>query len=372
MTNSADRDLAAAMRSVVESAAEPIDPRDIVDGRVVARHRRLRPLTTALVVVPFVVVAVLIAALVGRDPSPHRDGVIARPPPLPSTTSQTTLHPLVESQILAWTRDGRLVVLDANGRTLRQLAKIRAGQIGVGPSNVVLTPDRTQAIVSWEVGEPGCFFRIGMVPVDGSAPLAAWGEGTSPSFSPDGRRVAWREVNNADCVPQAIVVRDLASGLERRIDVNDRSGYSPAGPWWQSDSRTVLFGAANQALDGSTVAAVAVDADRATSIHDGVATTFECASNTTALAFASQTLGSSALIVATTGNNGGSFPILQCALDGSPPHELARSPVFIFGARPDRQGRHFLAVTQNSKLIEITPGAPPRTLSSEPFQSATW
>ena len=126
---------------------------------------------------------------------------------------------------------------------------------------------------------------------------------------------AWHggEVNNPDCSPQAIVIRDLVSGRERRISVDDRSGYSPAGPWWQSDSRTVLFGAANQALDGSTVVAVALDADRARSISDGIATSFKCASNTTELAFASQTFGSSGLVIATTGNSSVGFPILQCA-----------------------------------------------------------
>ena len=283
----------------------------------------------------------------------------------------STLHALAESQILAWTRNGRLLVLDSNGHELRQLAKIPAGQIGVGPSNVVLTPDRTQAIVSWEVGEPGCFFRIGSVPVDGSSSLTEWGEGTAPSFSPDGRRVAWREVKSSECTDQAIVIRDLASGHERRIRVDDRSGYSSAGPWWR-DNRTVLLGAADQALDGSTVGAVALDADRATSIRDGVATSFQCTSNTTALAFASQVYASSSLIVTAFGDVPTDIPILQCALDGSAPHELARSPVFIYGARPDRRLRHFLSVTQKSKLVEITPGVPVRTLSTEPFQSATW
>ena len=192
MTDGADQELAAAKRSLVESATRPIDPRDIVDGRVIAQRRRRRPVARALVVATFVVAAVLIAELVGRNPSPHTSSVITGPPPAPATTSPNTLHPLAESQIVAWTRLGRLVVLDANGHELRQLAKIRAGQVGVGPSAVVLTPDRTQALVTWEVAEPGCFSRIGVVPVDGSAPLALWGEGTAPSFSPDGqaRRLA--------------------------------------------------------------------------------------------------------------------------------------------------------------------------------------
>ena len=120
------------------------------------------------------------------------------------------------------------------------------------------------------------------------------------------------------------------------------------------------------------VAAVALDADRATSIRDGVATSFQCTSDTTALAFASQVFGSSSLIVASFGDSHVNIPILQCAVDGSPPHEITRSPVFVYGASPDRQRRHFLGITQESKLVEITPGAPLRTLSSGLFQSATW
>lgn len=372
MSDSTDEDLAAAMRSVVESAASPIDPRDIVDGQRVGRRRPGRPVAVALVAASLVVVAVLIGALVARDTSPRRGVVITRPAPSPPTTSTTTLHALAESQIVAWTHDGHLVVLDASGRDLRQLAEVRAGQVGVGPSNVVLTPDRTQAIVTWEVGEPGCFFRIGMVPVDGSAPLADWGEGTTPSFSPDGRRVAWREVKDTECAGQAIVVRDLATGRERRISIDDRSGYSPAGPWWHSDNHTVLLGAADQALAGSTVAALALDADRATSTRDGVAVSFQCDSDTIALAFANQVVGSSDLIVAASGSRDTGYPIVQCTLDGSPPRELVRAPVFIFGARPDERGRRFLAISRDSKLIEIRSGAPPRRLSSELFQSATW
>lgn len=369
MTDSEDRDLSTAMRSIVEAASRPIDPRNVIDSRIVRRHRRSRPVAVALVVATFVVVAAVAAALVVRDPSPNRHAVITQP--APTTRVRNTLQPVPESQIVAWTRTGRLLVLDASGHEVRQLAKIRAGQIGVGPSNVVLTPDRTQAIVSWEVGEPGCFFQIGMVPVDGSGSLATWGEGTSASFSPDGARVAWREVQGPDCTGQAIVIRDLASGRERRISVNDRSGYIPAGPWWR-DNRTVLLGSANQALNGSTVHAVALDVDRATSIRDGLTTSFQCTSNTTALAFASQVFSSSALIVAAFRDSHVDIPILQCLLDGSPPHELTRSPVFVYGARPDRKGQHFLAITQQSKLVEITTGAPVRTLSSELFQSAAW
>lgn len=362
-----DRKLGEAMRTVVETSVSPIDPRRVLDGDLVAQPRNARSVVIG-VLVPLVVVGLVVGVLWGRSSSPHARPSTGSSPTRVSTPTSFAGNPLPSSQIVAWTQKGKLVVLDVRtGHEVRQLTSVPVN-VGTGPSGVLLTPDRTKAIVWWSTAEPGCFDELGMIRVDGRRSMEPLGQGTAPTLSPDGRRLAWREITDPDCVPQALVIRELATGAERRINVSSQAGYSPRGPWWK-DSRTLVFADANLPLTGTAVAAVALDADHARTLADGTPTTFACTTESAALAFGTQPLGSSDLVVTTLDDTG---RILRCSFDGSAPIPLGTSGVFLYSARPDATAQHFLCVTRDNALVEVTPGTPPRAIASGKFQSAAW
>jgi hypothetical protein len=364
----ADRKLGEAMRAVVDSSVAPIDPRRVLEGTVATRRHYVRSAVVG-VLVPLAAVAIVIGVLWGRGSSHHQatrpSGTTPTSASTPTTFAGTSLP---TSQILAWTQKGQLVVLDVrDGHEMRQLTTVPVN-IGTGPSGVLLTPDRTQAIIWWSTAEPGCFEQLGMIRIDGSGGTKSLGKGTAPTLSPDGRRLAWREITDPDCANQSLVIRDLATGAERRIDASGQSGYSPRGPWWK-DNRTLVFADANQPLTGTAVASVALDADQARTLADGKPTSFACTTESAALAFASQPFGSTDLIVTTLDTTG---RILRCSFDGSAPIQLATSDEFFYSARPDATTEHFLCITRDNALVEVTPGSPPRTIAAGKFQSAAW
>ena len=135
-----------------------------------------------------------------------------------------------------------MVVLDGGtGAERRQLAQIGVG-VGVGSSTATVSADHRVVLTSWTSREPGCFFHVGVAPFDGSGTLVEWGRGINPSFSPDGRLVAWREASDGDCAQQALVVRDVTSGVEQRIvlTVAGQGFVTTGGPWWR-DNDTIVF-----------------------------------------------------------------------------------------------------------------------------------
>jgi hypothetical protein len=152
-------------------------------------------------------------------------------PEIPATTMPGT--PPRPTPLVAVGEDGALVVLDG-GSPVRTLASGATG-------GVTLSADRTTA---W-------FEAAGTlmsVPVDGSAPARPVVAGTSPEASPSGARLAY--VSGG-----AVVVRDLATGTERRWTV---AGGPLSSLAWSGDGASLVWVRA-----GTQLMQVAVDAPAA-------------------------------------------------------------------------------------------------------------
>lgn len=165
-------------------------------------------------------------------------------PLLPPTSALPVAPP---TTIVAVTLDGRVVVLDAGGAEVRELANLGDPRVSVpeGPganhvAQVAITPDGATAYYD-TCCEPavGTIFSV---PTDGSRAPTPLAYGLGPAVSPDGRYLAYTAVN-------ALVVRDLVTGDERTFtdaaydqsplfgDVAwSRDGTKVYYPWQQSDA----------------------------------------------------------------------------------------------------------------------------------------
>lgn len=147
---------------------------------------------------------------------------------------------LVPPPNVGWTTDGRLVVRDKSANEIRELSRVQVG-LGIGPGDAFVGIDHKTVIATWTQAEPGCWFRIGTVPVDGSAPVALRGSGTAAVLSPNGESVAWFEASDGDCKEQALVIRKIATGAERRHPLTHTAAsfITPNLRW--NNNRTVVL-----------------------------------------------------------------------------------------------------------------------------------
>jgi dipeptidyl aminopeptidase/acylaminoacyl peptidase len=140
--------------------------------------------------------------------------------------------------VVALTRGGAVRLVDvSNGRTVRTL--VERGVDG----GVTRSPDGTT--VYYGDSGTGCANGwIHIVPADGSSPPKRLVEGTRPSVSPDGTRLAFwtRQSGDTGC-DLSLVVRVPATGAEQRW--TRPNGYFRGGPIeridWSPDGRRLLI-----------------------------------------------------------------------------------------------------------------------------------
>jgi hypothetical protein len=148
-------------------------------------------------------------------------------PEVPATTMWGT--PSRPSPIVAVGTDGAVVALDANdGERIRELAPAPTSGAVVG---VTLSADRTTAwFDTCQRGGPGTVYQV---PVDGSAEPSRVATGSYPEASPTGEQLAY-------LAGRSVVVRDLATGTERRwTDTTGRGRLT----WlaWASDGTELVW-----------------------------------------------------------------------------------------------------------------------------------
>lgn len=160
----------------------------------------------------------------------------------------STIHPHatapITGQAVAWTKDGRLVVLDAVTRVeLRQLGTASLTEDGSAPG-VNVSADGRIAAVWWADRDAECGERLAVVPVDGSHPLAPIGTGFDAAFSPDGKVLAWHQLTGPQCSAQAFMVRTLADPQKAQrlpIPATVAAPRHGVGPWWQANGARVVY-----------------------------------------------------------------------------------------------------------------------------------
>lgn len=131
-------------------------------------------------------------------------------PEVPATTMPGT--PGRPGPMVAIRADGAVVTLNAgSGEQIRELAPIPGPGSAAAPAIVTLSADGKTAWYDVRPcrPRPDAGSRIYQVPVDGSARPRAVATGTWPEADPTGGRLAYVAGN-------AVVVRDLATGAERR------------------------------------------------------------------------------------------------------------------------------------------------------------
>ena len=164
-----------------------------------------------------------------------------------------------------WTRDGRFLIYNSNGRIWRipveggEPAAIDTGPLTHNNNDHGISPDGTQLIVS-DQSEADNLSRIHILPLAGSAsPRLVVGRADARSYwhgwTPDGRTIAYVHVA-ADGSAYDIYARDLAGGPERVLihsaGVNDGPEYSPDGRWlYFNSTRTGAMQIWRARADGS-------------------------------------------------------------------------------------------------------------------------
>jgi Tol biopolymer transport system component len=121
----------------------------------------------------------------------------------------------------------RIWAIDANGENLRQITE---GDEDVHDVDPAFSPDGETILLS---STRGGTIGIWTIPADGGA-MTRVCDGDQAAWSPDGRSIALRKDN-------AILVRDLDSGIERTISPADWPACS--GPSWSPDGKTIAFAA---------------------------------------------------------------------------------------------------------------------------------
>jgi hypothetical protein len=162
-----------------------------------------------------------------------------------STAGAATLPGGVPKEdYVALLEDGRLVT--ASART-GAITAVLATLIGPRPEpgDLALSPDRRSVYFTTKPpAEDAC---DGLTRLDVTTGKSAeLGLGNDPQISPDGRSLAFARSCHGQ-VEQALVVRDLATGLETTYVNDELLGASPSveGPWyladlvWHADSRRV-------------------------------------------------------------------------------------------------------------------------------------
>ena len=182
---------------------------------------------------------VAVAALAAIGIASRRDA-----PPIQATRAST-------DRLVVLTPDFRVLLTDRSGRRLRTLAKdwgVRRGTpaMSVSPDGSTLYMDRDRPIREGE-----CTRRlveeIVAIPLEGDGGVRVVAQGRWPAVSPDGSALAYAaplDSGGACGDPTGVVVRDLATGAERRwslpgaaAEADDYVAYLS----WAPDSRHLGF-----------------------------------------------------------------------------------------------------------------------------------
>lgn len=139
-----------------------------------------------------------------------------------TTTTEAPTAPRLPETVVASTPEGRLVVMSsATGRVMRVLDRGR----GAGSRIVAVALGRDD-VYFWRGdeasgGDESCPRpSIERVPLTGGT-TSRVGRGSYPALSPDGARLAYVGLPDAQCRNRPLIVRDLASGAERRYPSGD-------------------------------------------------------------------------------------------------------------------------------------------------------
>jgi hypothetical protein len=219
-------------RQVLHQALDRLAMNDDVDtahARVVARVRSIRRRRRALVMIALVTIIAVVGAIVtARGP---RDRVTV-------TTPDTVSTQAGPRRIVAVVRSRGLVVLDSTTGIVTTTLDNAHGAVGA----VSASPDgRDIYYVSGAAGyDPTCgHARIVHHSLSDPPGVAdTVGAGIFPAVDPTGMRLAYLACEGPSGYADTLVIRDLRSGVERRIPVNasDSSWWATA-PRWSPDGR---------------------------------------------------------------------------------------------------------------------------------------
>ncbi len=218
--------------------------RDELLARIVAkaqRIRRRRAQMGAAGVICMVAAALVVPAWMGVARRDHKTtGIVANPPSVvaPSTTTTTMPHTTTTAVPGAPPRqavavvNGRLALVStATGRIERYITEALPGG---GASDPTLTPDGTT--VYFSRGDGTCAAHLASVSLDGGPEQIVVASrdnsvNSAPSLSADGR---WLTYRHSLCNLQAgapgrdsVVIRDLTTRQERRIELDPEQGVVP-------------------------------------------------------------------------------------------------------------------------------------------------
>ncbi len=159
-----------------------------------------------------------------------------------------------------WTRDGRYLVYNANGRIYRyELATDDIQEIDTGfaidcNNDHVLSPDNSELAVSHFTNEDATS-RIYIVPFVGGAPRLVTDKGPSylHGWSPDGERLAYCAERDGQYDIYSIAVDGGAeTQLTDEAGLDDGPEYDPSGQYiWFNSTRTGLMQIWRMRVDGS-------------------------------------------------------------------------------------------------------------------------
>lgn len=301
-------------------------------------------------------------AIVFGGPGTVNDGIVGAPvTPTPSTGAP----------VVGFTFDNALVVVDpATGAFVRRLATVPVSIVS-GPLGVVLTPDGTRAIAMWGTGESCSSERVGVVPIDGSAPLEDWGAlNGHAAVSPDGRRAAWLDPG-ADCRKVDLVIHDIAAGTERRIAQwrtpadGDTSFAGGRGPWWTADSRSVVLQQSDTTapvMPAYQRKGLVFDVDTATSVDDARSVALPCLGTGPRDSAAVQDVAGGSVVFARYDEQATSAVIWRCPLDGGAGEELLTISDVPTVVGSSRDGRTLLLTARDGSVSASFDGAAPSPL----------
>lgn len=223
--------LRAALRDTAGRAAP--DPSGVEHVLTTATRRRRRRTAAASSLAVAALLLIAGVTVLGDDPTAEVRTVPA--------TRTTTSRPAPPPTAVAVTAQGAVVVVDtATGRIVRTPAPVGSAAADQKP---VRTPDGATVYFAKRGVDCG-FDTLFEVPVDGRRAPRRLTSGLAAAFSPDGTKLAY--VNTQGCVAANLVVRDVATGVERFWEPgpNSRHVFTTGGldaVDWAPDNRRVAF-----------------------------------------------------------------------------------------------------------------------------------
>lgn len=163
-----------------------------------------------------------------------------------TTGDTTTTRPgdAPPEQIAAVLADGTLALLDGVSGETRQTLLEGIDVSDPAKNGITITPDGDEVFVVRPAGDVDDDHEIVRVPVDGGEP-AVVARGRAPAVSPDGTTLAYVEVESDPSPGQpepVIVLHDLETGDERRLERQDEPGYHfIVDMGWTSDGDQLAF-----------------------------------------------------------------------------------------------------------------------------------